>query len=411
MTKSNYLKITLLGIFLILILAIGWVSWMSSKSLTTAKNFYSQYNNCLSSNGINQCANELKNNYPKLSLNLPDSSNLQMLTIEQRKFNLATLYNHNLPLLKNTHFILEKIGINEARIILSGDLDWGENNLTEAQLNILRGGLAKVYPDFVLTKPLSYEFDLIKTKSGWQISDIFYLPPTLGKEVSTAITKCESLLKGENQESALCVENNGKVSLLPFIFNQAGFLANEATKDSDSENPVDLTSEQPILNSLKADSLIIYVVDFNKILAKEPLANLVVNPLTKEASLIPIVKPDKPTSFCAIITPLFKDGAFLTQPSDYIAKNSVLTGKSGYLICSPEISWQKDNNLIWGVAGYLKNLSSEDKLADSYLGFKLLLPPQSYYGNKLNPFGYDQSIGNGGQVFYRRAIPLKALNF
>lgn len=409
--NKKVLSGSLLGIGLVITIFVISAILVRSSASRVAKQFYAQYSHCLYSNEMSQCINGLKDEYPSVVSSLSPLDDLYNLPVNMRKFNLAVIYHHSLPILQNTHFIPSGIGGDEAHVILSGNLDWGDESLTKVQHNLLKKSLLATYPDFILSRPLSYRFDLVRAKKSWRINDVYYIPSSLGRKVSDYIVKCKNLLKANNKESALCTVSNGKVSLSPLVFNKAGFLATKDSADSDLETEIKIDpSEMAGLGSIEKNSLIIYVVDFGKLLSKDHLSNLEINRSTKRALLTPISKPRKTTSFCAVVAPLFKDGAFALYPTDFVSKDSTLIGKGGYLICSPAISWKKDNNLVWGIAGYLKNINSSDELSNPYLGFKLLLPPQTYYGTNLNAFGYDQKIGDNGQVFYRRAIPLKVIN-
>lgn len=401
-----YIKVILLVVFALFMVTIGWVGWLSSRSLTTVKTFYSQYNQCVVSSDPNNCLSNFKKGQTVSSVSIL-TTELKNLTIDQRKFQLGLDF-YNLPILKNTNFSLKQFNLKSAQVVMSGSLDLGEDSLTNEQKQFLENIVKESYPGFILSKPLSYKFDLVRVGGTWQINDITYTPALLGQKAERAIAECKTLLKAENKIGALCVENNNKVNLIPLTFNKAGFLANQNTKDNASEIPSDLTAEKNVLSSIKDGSLVIYVVDFAKLTAQNYLNDFGVDTTTKNASLSSIAKPTQATSFCAIVTPSFKDGALSIYPETLVNNNSILVDKAGYLICSPKVSWNGDN-FVWGVAGYFEKPTLNSLSGDSYLGIKLLLPSESYYGKDFNAFDYSKAIGNSGKAFYRLAIPLQSL--
>jgi len=400
-------KIILASATLLVSLLIILVINSKNSALNTVKQFYNQYTSCIESSQIDNCITQLKTRYGNLASAIGlfsiNSEDLKDFPINARKLSVGSNF-YQVPYLKDPKFNLTKISLNKAEVTLSGFLDLGEDGMSDIQIDILKNSFKVSYPDFVISQPLTYNFELSKNLTGWAINDIYFNPPHLNADILGFIEKCKTNLQNTNQESIICAVNNNKLSALPLSFNQAGFLgkADNQTEALETKD-VDDNTKQILTKNLKEGTLIIYLVNFEK-LSQNTLKNESIDIKTKTASLSPIKKPTQPTSFCAVMTPLFKDGMIAVYPDNILAKNAIWIEKDGYLICNSKVTWDQ-SNLIWGIAGILPNLKEINSLLMPYIGIKLYLPPEEYYGKDFNAFDYIQNIGDRGQVFYRLAMP------
>jgi len=402
-------KIIILSSILIISALIILIIDNRNSALATVKNFYRQYTNCIENSQMDVCINQLKNQYSNLTATIKlftiNAQEVKDLPINARKLSLASNF-YQLPYLKNPTFTLIKQDLNKAEVALSGFLDLGEEGMNDIQIGILKDGFKASYPDFVVSQPLTYIFELSRNINNWKIDNIYFSPPSLKGNVLDFIEKCKMNLENTNQDSVICVVNDNKVSVLSLTFNQAGFLTKPNNQSEALETKdIDDNTKQILTNNLKEGTLIIYLVNFKK-LSQNTLLNKGIDIKTKMASLSPIKTPTSPTSFCAVVTPLFKDGMIAIYPNNVLSNNSVWIEKNGYLICNPKINWNQ-TDLIWGIAGILPNLKEINPSSISYLGIKLYLPPEDYYGKDFNVFDYIQNISSRGQVFYRLAMPIE----